>query len=198
MRMAGPLGGHLALLAGTLAAMALAVAAETGFAAIRGTSPSQTLAAIRNSSGGTAVADAIGPIFRQSGPERCGAAALAFALTHMGELALEEDLVAECELSEGLVSFGDLARCARRWGYRTRAVEADWAFARATAAQGPVILHLSHQHFVVALQLTDDEAWIFDPALGSVRTFKQDNVLTHWTGAALALTYPSAAELDGL
>lgn len=132
--------------------------------------------------------DGFGPAFRQSSQQTCGAAALAAALTHLGQLSTEEELRRRCRLPLGLVSAKQLTECASAAGMVAQGFQADW---RWLTELGPdvAILHLDSEHFVALLGTEDDIAIVVDPKQGGVLTVPREQLESAWTGRAIRLSY---------
>jgi len=131
--------------------------------------------------------DALGPLFQQSRSKSCGAAALAFALTRLGDLVFEEQLLPAFRGPDN-ASLLDLAEAAEARGFRARAVHSAHLD---TLALGPglvQILHLDFQHFVVAFQRTGPDVHLLDPAVGRILRVPIDQVERRWSGHALELS----------
>ncbi len=138
---------------------------------------------------GHAGIDSLGPMFKQSKEQSCGAAALAFALTRLGDLVFEERLLEQLKPSAKGTSLGALGRAANARGFSAQA----WSAKRLADLQhGPGIihvLHLSWDHYVVVFEKSGDMLHLFDPAVGTVLRVKAEAVQARWTGYALSVSH---------
>lgn len=138
---------------------------------------------------GEANMDGISPIFRQSTPTSCGAAALAYALTRMGDFVSEQDITSSTPSmnSEGY-SLKELKDAALRYGFRTTAL---WINTEELASllYYPVIAHFSEGHYVVVIKIDDQLVHYFDPAKGEVKFLPEEEFTQRWSGAILKLDY---------
>jgi hypothetical protein len=154
-----------------------------------GETPAHAVHALLARSGAVGVTEGIGPPFRQGSPESCGAAALAFALTRLGETTSEAALLRLCNLPHRSLSFADLARCSRQLGVPATGVKASWHWL-VERGDRPSVLHMT-DHFVTILRATPDEAMVFDPARGAVLRQSREMLSARWTENALALDLAS-------
>lgn len=145
--------------------------------------------------------DALGPLYRQSQAQSCGATALAFALTQLGDPVFEEGIAAElrrrppslepraASITHPPASLADLEAVARARGFEAEA----WTASHLAAlGSGPGTLHILHMrwnHFVVAFQPVDDQIHVLDPAAGVVRRFDRSALERGWSGHALTLRH---------
>ena len=142
-----------------------------------------------------AAIEAIGPLFRQSEPKSCGAAALAFALTHLGDHVFEEQLLRALERDPARgTSMAELERVARARGFDTRARRADGIEALRFGPGLVQLLHVEPEHFVAAFHPLGDEIHLLDPALGAVLRVKVRDLEARWSGYALEIGHRPALE----
>jgi apolipoprotein N-acyltransferase len=185
---------RMLLVLGLVPAFALAMAAGAGVELLRicvhdHSGPITFLHDLRRRAGAVDVAEGLGPGFRQLKPESCGAAALAFGLTLLGQTSSEEGLARQCEFPRRALSLGELANCASQNGVLAAGFHGDWGWLSGRKGL-PALLHLG-DHYVTLLNVAADSAMIFDPALGAVFVRTRQRLEAEWTGNALALDYAS-------
>jgi apolipoprotein N-acyltransferase len=134
--------------------------------------------------------DALGPLFKQSEEKSCGAAALAFALTLLGDLVFEDRLLPALVHDEHRgTSMAELARAAEARHFSASA----WRASEIEALRfGPGIVHVLHMspsHYVVAFNRVGEEIHVFDPAIGAVLRIRVADLVARWSGYALELTH---------
>jgi len=141
--------------------------------------------------------DALGPLFQQSTNNSCGAAALAFALTSLGDQVFEQDIVSLMpDIEQSGANLKQLANIAENRGFRAQG----WQAKRInTIPHGSGIVNLVHlqwNHFVVAIKLIGDEVLLMDPAVGSILRIAQSELEKKWSGYVLSIqTRPVNAEV---
>jgi hypothetical protein len=155
------------------------------------------VAEVRKRMQGIPATEGLGPPFRQSSDHSCGAAALAFALTRLGQTTTEADLSGKCVSGNG-TNFAEMADCATRVGFSAAAFETTWD-ELLVPTQGVRILHMRHGHFLTLLQAKRDEAIIFDPAVGRLFTVQRWQIEPAWSGRYLDVGFDSSrvARLSG-
>jgi apolipoprotein N-acyltransferase len=138
--------------------------------------------------------DGLGPLFKQSEEKSCGAAALAFALTLLGDLVFEDRLLSALAHDEHRgTSMAELKRAAEARHFSANAWQAN---AIEALRFGPGIVHVLHMnpsHYVVAFNRAGEEIHVFDPAIGAVLRVRIDDLIARWSGYALELTHRPAA-----
>lgn len=140
--------------------------------------------------------DDLAPLFRQRGQRDCGAAALAFALTFLGDEVYEGQLTEQAPHQHpGGYSMAELVQLAHARGFTA----SGWVSSLDRLAHlggGVAILHLSVGHFVTVLGLLDDTVILFDPALGRTVEVPRQELEPLYSGRALLLT-PGARARPG-
>lgn len=127
--------------------------------------------------------------FKQSTSRTCGAAAVAYLLTRMGDDVGESDLVKiRPPTSTGGYSMNDLKALAEARGFSARGVYGNESLLPSSASDRPVITHLSHGHYVVVLSTHGNNFVLFDPAFGQTLLVPREQFRQFWTGYALTLT----------
>lgn len=129
--------------------------------------------------------DALSPLFRQTRQESCGPAALAFALTFLGDEVTEAELLNPS--GPDSTSLADLATRARARGFvaegQLRSVEALEQLGGAVA-----IAHYHAGHFVVVLAVGAEQVWLFDPAYGQTLAVPRSDFEAVYSGRVLQLS----------
>ncbi|MEM1155297.1 MAG: cysteine peptidase family C39 domain-containing protein [Pseudomonadota bacterium] len=111
-------------------------------------------------------ADNLSALFLQSSENTCGAAALAFSLTFLGDEVFEADLVEILpSVQDGGYSLLELKNAAERRGFSAVGYRSFDEITRA-AMTTPYIVHLNEGHFVVVLSKVGSDFLAFDPAQG--------------------------------
>jgi apolipoprotein N-acyltransferase len=144
---------------------------------------------------GTGAADGVAPAFRQSGERSCGAAALAYLLTRLGDLAFEEDIGRVLQPgSEIGYSLAELARIARERGFAAQGFEG--AFTDLPApGRPPVLAHLRRGHYVVVLEAVPGWVTYFDPARGETMRAPRGEFMEEWSGYFVVVSTLPESEL---
>ena len=145
---------------------------------------------------GYATLDAIGPQYLQSQQESCGATALAFALTRLGDHIFEQDIAKELDhRGKGGSSLTELGRAALKREFHAKALYVNDINSLPAGPGISAILHLNWGHFIVVMQRIDNELLIVDPAVGAVLRVDKKAVAEKWSGYALIIT-PRAVVID--
>ncbi|MBK6690371.1 MAG: hypothetical protein IPG45_38245 [Deltaproteobacteria bacterium] len=128
--------------------------------------------------------DALSPLFRQTRQESCGPAALAFALTFLGDDVTEAELLNPS--GSDWTSLADLAARARARGFvaegRLSSMKELEQLGGAVA-----IAHYHAGHFVVVLSVSDEQVWLFDPAYGQTLAVPRADFEAVYSGRTLTL-----------
>lgn len=138
---------------------------------------------------GEANMDGLSPIFKQTTTTSCGAAALAYALTRMGDFIFENDILSTVRpaLAEGY-SLKELRDASHTFGYKSSAL---WTSLSELEKQNtlPAIAHFKRGHYVVIVELNEGLVHYFDPALGEIKFLPYEAFSERWSGAILRLDY---------
>lgn len=131
------------------------------------------------------VQDNLSPLFKQSQPRNCGAAAAAFALTYMGSYVFESDVLAAVPMSnEQGYSLLELKQFIEQNHFSVDSSRKG-DFIRTANSHNPIIVHLSFGHFVVVLDFYDKKYMVFDPAIGAVSFVGQREFEAETSGYSL-------------
>jgi apolipoprotein N-acyltransferase/predicted double-glycine peptidase len=138
-----------------------------------------------------AAVDGLAPLFRQTFSNSCGAAAIAFILTMVGDDVFEEDIVRV---------IGDGGKSGHSFEQLIQAVESRGFSAVGTAENGieelpplgapPVIAHLRighYVHYVVVIARDKKGVFFFDPAQGKTLYTSRSEFSAAWTGYLLVV-----------
>lgn len=137
--------------------------------------------------------DALGPLFKQSEEKSCGAAALAFALTLLGDLVFEDRLLPALAHDEHRgTSMAALERVAEARDFSARVWQASEIDALRFGRGVVHVLHLNPSHYVVAFNRDGEEIHLLDPAIGAVLRVRVADLSARWSGYALELTHRPA------
>jgi len=140
--------------------------------------------------------DGIAPAFKQSSQNTCGAAAMTYLLTKMGDLVFEANFIQAVPLKNSVgYSFADMALYARMRGFQARGYSGD-ADSLPYYGEPPVIAHLNHGHYVVVLFQTESMLTLFDPAHGKTLTLPKDVFMKNWSGRFLRVTTEEYADYE--
>ncbi len=123
--------------------------------------------------------------FVQSQPRSCGRAALAYAMTVLGDRVFEEAFD-DVALDEDGASLSDLVAASRARGFTAEALRATSLDALELRAGRVALLHLERGHYVVVTR-ADADYIAFDPASGAVQVVDVEALTERWSGAALRL-----------
>lgn len=133
--------------------------------------------------------DALAPLYKQSSQNTCGAAAISYLLTRLGDTVFEQHVIESIpEPSTSGYSFDDLARFVKMRGFRAEGVESS-SDQLPSLGQTPVLAHLSRGHFVVVHSRTDRWVTLFDPAFGDILRVPEARFSKEWSGRILYV-YP--------
>ena len=126
--------------------------------------------------------DEISEAYQQSSPAHCGAAAIAYVLTMLGDEVLERDVVGFLGRAPPAgYSFSEIADYAQRRGFAAVGYEGNWAQLRRERAS-MLIAHVRDDHFVVIVQLRPSDALLFDPATGKRFVLARQEFERIWSG----------------
>jgi apolipoprotein N-acyltransferase len=126
--------------------------------------------------------DELSSLYRQSEQMRCGAAAIAYVLTLLGDEVFESDVAAALGDAppEGY-SFADLEAFAHSRGFLALGFAADFSQLRAESGTTPIV-HLRHGHFVVVMDSAGTDILVFDPAVGKRIAMPRSALENAWSG----------------
>jgi ABC-type bacteriocin/lantibiotic exporter with double-glycine peptidase domain len=132
-------------------------------------------------------------IFKQDEQNTCGAAALAYLLTRLGNYVFEEDIISNYprHAHEGYNAL-ELSRIASDFGLKATVRRINWNELLGVGSL-PIIAHFRTQHFVVLLKKTGNEITYFDPALGENVTISRPDFARKWSGIGIVFTYRNSA-----
>lgn len=189
-RSAQPTFLHLAGTAAALAAIVtLALVAElAGDAARNQTSMAAILQESQRRAVGYGAMDALGPLFRQTEENTCGAAALAFALNLLGDDRFEHDILREHprRYPEGY-SLAELKLVAESRGFEAEGFTGS-AGSILHLGPDPAVVHLRKGHFAVVWHpLGDGLVHLFDPSAGAIVRVPLRQLKQVWSGNYLRL-----------
>ena len=133
--------------------------------------------------------DGIAPAFKQTSQTTCGAAAITYLLTRMGDLVFEQQFIQEIPLRQGSQGYSllEIAEFVESRGFKA----AGYLLSERDLPQPgdlPVLAHLSRGHFVVVLARNNGHVSLFDPALGETISVPLTLFLEEWSGRALVVT----------
>ncbi|MDP3848700.1 MAG: cysteine peptidase family C39 domain-containing protein [Pseudomonas sp.] len=128
-------------------------------------------------------------LFKQNEPNTCGATALAYLLTRLGNYTFEEDLVSKYPRAErdGYNAI-ELSKIASKFGLKASTLRMNWEDLLAVGNL-PVIAHLRSQHFVVTLRVNENEITYFDPAFGENFSIPKSDFIEKWSGIGITFKY---------
>ncbi len=141
---------------------------------------------IRNSS---TPPDLYSPLYKQKSQYSCGAAAVAYALTKMGDIIFEADVMKlKSPSSELGYSMLELAKIAKSRGFMATGI---WGEVKDLPVLGdnPAIAHYKKGHFVVVLFKDKNKVYYYDPAQGMILNEAVRDFKDKWSGAMLKLAY---------
>ena len=130
--------------------------------------------------------DGIAPAFRQSSQKTCGAAAMAYLLTKMGDLVFEAEFVRRIPMTNSTpgYSLSELSAFAEMRGFTASGYMAS-VDDLPKPGKAPVIAHLTRGHYVVVHFVSDEYATIFDPAYGRTFSVPLREFIDEWSGKIL-------------
>lgn len=132
--------------------------------------------------------DDLSPLFAQTAQKTCGAAALAFSLTFLGDEVFEADVVRDHPPAgaDGY-SMQELQSFARTRGFAASGWEASTE-ALEKLGGGIAIARLDIGHFVAVLGVHEESVVLFDPALGQTLTIDRSEFDSLYSGRVLFVT----------
>lgn len=134
------------------------------------------------------VIDGLAPAFTQSSVNSCGAAAIGFLLTQLGDTVFEHDVErAMTPASTEGYSLQELAQFATSRGFTATGVKGEAAILTKKIVV-PFLAHMSNSHYVVVLYFNEDSVVFFDPAMGKTMNTTRSGFLQQWSGKALLLS----------
>jgi len=106
----------------------------------------------------------------------------------MGDDVSESDLVNSRPPTSGRgYSLSDLKAFAELRGFSARGVRGGEGLLPQSATDRPLIVHLSHGHYVVVLSTHPEHVVLFDPAFGQTLLVPRERFRNFWTGHALTI-----------
>jgi len=114
----------------------------------------------------------------------CGAACLAMLLSYYGRKTTISEVRNRCQVGRDGLSALDLAKAAKSFGLRVRAVTLQGDDLRLITL--PAIVHWEFNHFMLLERVTPTRVEVVDPALGRRRLSKEE-FFTGFTGIVLML-----------
>lgn len=138
---------------------------------------------------GTLAVDGITYAYRQSTNNTCGAAAVSFLLTFMGDEVFEQDVMAL--IPEGIesgYSMLQLAKFARSRGFSARGYMGDVSELPKTGGQ-PLIAHMKEGHYVVVMFTDSSDVTFMDPAHGRIMKKSRQQFSKEWSGYMLVIDF---------
>jgi ABC-type bacteriocin/lantibiotic exporter with double-glycine peptidase domain len=155
------------------------------FGSVISTNTVQTISAIANeirySVSGYPITDGIAPAFRQTSENSCGASAIAYLLTLLGDFVFEHDVLRDLKIDKShSLSFLDMREYLKSRGLQGLGYRGNYN--DIVAEQIPLIAHLNYGHFVIVLHATKNVAFIFDPASGRRVAISREKFLQIWSG----------------
>ena len=125
--------------------------------------------------------DGIAPLFKQSSRDSCGASALAYLLTQLGDQLFENDVLEHLPLPKGGYSFQELKIISEMRHFIAEGLRGEWTDLP-VAGQPPVIVHLISNHYLVVISRSNDAVFYFDPAYGKTLKVSKKQFLEKWQG----------------
>lgn len=141
------------------------------------------------------VLDNIAPLFKQESENLCGAAAIAYLLTILGDTVFPSQIVKKTPLTntDGY-SLNELAIIARKEGFNATGYRSTWDDLP-TLESSPVIAHVADNHYVVVISVAGSHVRLFDPIEGYVRIMHREEFEEYWRGIVLEIaTMPITAK----
>lgn len=137
--------------------------------------------------------DQFSPLFEQQEERSCGAAAVAFTLTKMGDMVFEQEiLLSSPPESDRGYSMLELVKAIRDRGFSAYGAEINWNDLPHESGI-PVIAYLKPSHFVVILTASGDLVVYFDPAQGRVLYEKRAEFEGRWDRSVIYVSYNTPA-----
>ena len=124
------------------------------------------------------------PVIMQMETAECGAASLAMILAYYGKWLSLEQLRTDCGVSRDGSNARNLAIAARSYGLKAQGWKAE---PKDLPSMAPAIIHWNFNHFVVFKGFKDGNAFINDPAVGSI-IVPMEEFLRSFTGVAISAT----------
>ena len=127
--------------------------------------------------------DGLGPVFRQSEENACGAAALAFALQLLGDNGFEHDLTRDYPRAhEEGYSLAELQKIARARGFEAQGFTGSVGSLSELKTDAAVV-HMRRGHYAVVWKAVGtNEVHLFDSAVGAVLRVPLQRVEQVWSG----------------
>ena len=105
--------------------------------------------------------------FMQSGKNTCGAAALAFVLSYLGQRTTESDITGMISIGDDGTSMLELKRAVEVVRFKGIGVRENYSALQSETL--PVIAYINNNHYVVVINVLQHSLTIFDPSYGTVK-----------------------------
>lgn len=129
--------------------------------------------------------DLFASIYMQTSQDSCGAAAISYLLTKIGDTVLEAHAIERLPPPSDIgYSLADLAKYAEQRGFVALSLRGGLR-SLPNEGEAPVIAHLKMGHYVVVLLRENNQTTMFDPALGKNITVSDTVFLDAWSGKLL-------------
>ena len=136
--------------------------------------------------------------FRQRSSSSCGAAALAYTLTMLGDVVFEDEIENQVRpVSANGYSLFELKNAAGIRGFSARGFAGTWADLP-RRGMPPVIAHWSRGHFVTVHEAGARHVIVFDPDVGGLVQMSREQFEAEWSGRFLQLRTKDEQDLRAL
>jgi len=126
--------------------------------------------------------DGVAPLYMQANNNTCGASALAYLMTLLGDYIFPEDILAMPATNHDLgYSMSELKHIAESRGFSADGFHGAWNDLP-SVGEPPVLMHLTEQHYIVGLGRSGNLFLYFDPALGKLVSTKRSEIEHVWSG----------------
>lgn len=126
--------------------------------------------------------DGVTSLFVQSDKKSCGAAAIAYMMTLLGDYVFPEQVLARPPAQPDLgYSLQEIKLIAEGRGFYAEGFRGSWDDLPGIG-EPPVLMHLTESHYIVGLGRNGDQFLYFDPAVGSLITVDRTAILSRWSG----------------
>ncbi|HCD6627798.1 TPA: hypothetical protein NDU38_000942 [Pseudomonas aeruginosa] len=130
-------------------------------------------------------------LFKQESHNTCGAAALAYFLTRIGNLVFEHEITSKFPMKNTVgYSANDLTEIAKTYGINS-SVLYEQLDNLPKFGEIPRIAHMNAQHYTLVLGVNERDIIYFDPSYGKIFSIPKKEFNKVWSGVTIKFSFPS-------